>query len=249
MSASASRPIHLGFLTVRSSARGLRGGYLIVNRHARPVQFLHTTEISVGRAARALYGPEFARHILIDGLARPLTERQSIAPSLILVDDPSLLGLRESVPAPVIAVTPRRTDRLAPLPRANDSSPALSDSGWAERDAGQPIAPIHAGESQVATDPGTVPAIPSLTSTGAESPFDGGETDEPMVIDEDAEQPRLWHRFGIDALAHPDFAADLTVFERLLETMPGNFQWLEPFDRVATVLADIRDPAPLTRVA
>jgi hypothetical protein len=49
-------------------------------------------------------------------LAQPLTDRQSVAPRIVLVERANLLELRRRIPAPVVLIEPRTTDSPAPEP-------------------------------------------------------------------------------------------------------------------------------------
>lgn len=96
----------LGFLTVDSDEReALRGGYLIVSDHGRPLEFHFTLPLSFTNQERVLYGRQFGKLVHVEQIAKPLTDRQSMAPRAIFVDRPTLLGLRECVPAPVLCVS------------------------------------------------------------------------------------------------------------------------------------------------
>jgi hypothetical protein len=104
--AAAPRSLVLGFLdVVRESAELFRGGYLIATDYGRPIEFHYTSQASVPRSHQLLYGPDFEPIFFADHLAKPMTDRQSSAPQLIVVGSPALVRLRGSIPAPVVHVT------------------------------------------------------------------------------------------------------------------------------------------------
>ena len=97
----------LGFISIHASEKGLyRGGYLLVNHHARPLQFLHSSAVQISKAQRVLFGKSFEEYLFAEVFAKPLTDRQTVAPSVIAVDCESLLSLRQMIPAPVIWIRP-----------------------------------------------------------------------------------------------------------------------------------------------
>ena len=105
MGESGSKPVFLGFLTVRDTPHGLRGGYLLTSEYGRPIEFHYTSELRIGREQRLLYGKELEPYVHSEVIGKPLTDRQSSAPRVVLVDLSSLLDLRRSIPAPVVKVS------------------------------------------------------------------------------------------------------------------------------------------------
>jgi hypothetical protein len=53
------------------------------------------------------------------------------------------------------------------------------------------------------------------------------------------------HFAPVSARCHPEHLGDATIFERLRELAPSQFDWLEPFDRLTGALAEIRETRPL----
>jgi len=103
-----------GFLTVRPTPTdGLRGGYLLTTQHGRPLEFHYTAEVRLRGPQRILFGARVDEFIEVDLLALPLTERQSAAPSVVVVDRLPLLELRTRIPAPVVCLGPS-DDPIAP---------------------------------------------------------------------------------------------------------------------------------------
>lgn len=103
MAPSAGKSLTLGFLdVVGDDASGYRGGYLLTNEFGRPIEFHHTTPVTVSRQDRLLHGAGFESYLFVDTLAKPMTDRQSAAPRLIVVGQPILLELRRQIPAPVV---------------------------------------------------------------------------------------------------------------------------------------------------
>lgn len=106
MSSPASRSLALGFLHVRrSSPETFRGGYLLTTEYGRPIEFHYSSEVVVPRSHQVLFGRQFEPLLSAEVLAKPMTDRQSTAPRLILVDTPALLDLRRLIPAPVVLLS------------------------------------------------------------------------------------------------------------------------------------------------
>jgi hypothetical protein len=96
-----------GFLTVRATPTdGIRGGYLLTTQYGRPLEFHYTAEVRLRGPQRLLFGARVDEFVEVDLLAVPLTERQSSAPCIVVVDRPALLELRSRVPAPVVCLGP-----------------------------------------------------------------------------------------------------------------------------------------------
>jgi hypothetical protein len=155
--------IVFAFLTVRPTPDGgFRGGYLLTTQHGRPIEFHYTSDMRLRGPQRLLFGERIDEFVEVDLIAVPLVERQSVTPTVVVVDRTTLLELRTRIPAPVACLGP------------SDSQ----GSKWSLR--------VHSTQPD----------------------------DEPEFL-------------NIVALA------------------PPNFDWLEPFDRLAAALAEIRE----TRIA
>jgi hypothetical protein len=83
---------------------GRRGGYLLTTEYGRPLEFHYTTEVRFRGPQRVLYGAASGRRLDVELFALPLVDRQFAPPQIVFVDDEWLLGLRESTPAPVVAL-------------------------------------------------------------------------------------------------------------------------------------------------
>lgn len=106
MARPAPRSLVLGFLHVaRPSTNTYRAGYLLTTDYGRPIEFHYTTQVNVSPLQQALYGATFERILYAEVLAKPMTDRQSAAPQMIVVDASPLLELRRRIPAPVVAVS------------------------------------------------------------------------------------------------------------------------------------------------
>lgn len=109
-----AKPLVLGFMAVREySSGGLRAGYLLTTGFGRPIEFHYTSEVRFQRQQRLLFGTTFEAYALAELLGKPLTDRQSTAPRIIVVNRRGLLELRRHIPAPVVFLEPRSAEAEA----------------------------------------------------------------------------------------------------------------------------------------
>lgn len=91
---SADVPQTLGFCTVRAHAEhGFFGGYLILNTHARPLEFHCTLPVKPSRAQEILYGKTLPDFVCGEQIAKALTSKAKLMPQLVLTDCSAVLAL------------------------------------------------------------------------------------------------------------------------------------------------------------
>ena len=91
---SADVPQTLGFCTVRAHAEhGFFGGYLILNTHARPLEFHCTLPVKPSRAQEILYGKTLQDFVCGEQIAKALTSKAKLMPQLVLTDCSAVLAL------------------------------------------------------------------------------------------------------------------------------------------------------------
>lgn len=95
----------LGFLTVvEDQKHGLFGGYLVLNRAGRPLEFHCTAPIRPNRAQEILYGPTLRPYLYGEQIGRTLLEQGKHSAALILTDCEPMLDVGEFVTSPVVLV-------------------------------------------------------------------------------------------------------------------------------------------------
>ncbi len=95
----------IGFLTViEFPEQGLFGGYLILNRLSRPLEFHCTTPIKPTRAQQILYGPTLQPYLYGEQIGRTLATSAKTRPVAVLTDREPALALREFIDVPVVLV-------------------------------------------------------------------------------------------------------------------------------------------------
>ena len=100
-----NKMISLGFVTVRHHpAHGYFGGYLIVNRLARPLEFHCTLPVQPTRAQQILYGSTLGEFVCGEQIARALVAKAKGTPQVLFSDTLAVLTLRhmQSIPMAVM---------------------------------------------------------------------------------------------------------------------------------------------------
>jgi hypothetical protein len=101
----------LGFLTVVDyPEHGLVGGYLVLNRSGRPLEFHCTAPIKPNRAQQILYGPTLEPYLFGEQIGRALLGKAAAQPEVICTDRGPALAVREFVEVPVALVMPEGAD-------------------------------------------------------------------------------------------------------------------------------------------
>lgn len=100
-------PPALGFLTVvEHESYGLFGGYLLLNRSGRPLEFHCTAPVKANRAQEILYGPTLLPFLYGEQIGQTLVTKSTLEPLVICTDLAPMLTLRDHVESPVALVMP-----------------------------------------------------------------------------------------------------------------------------------------------
>jgi hypothetical protein len=113
----------LGFLTViHHQQDGFFGGYLVLNRSGRPLEFHCTAPIKPNRAEEILYGPTLESFLYGEQIGQTLIGQASAPPSLVCTDQEPVLAAREHVSIPLVLVLPGQPESAGaqPSPEAQD---------------------------------------------------------------------------------------------------------------------------------
>ncbi len=104
---AAKSSCNLGFLTVLEDAKdGLFGGFLILNRSGRPLEFHCTAPVRANRAQQILYGPTLEPYLYGEQIGQTLVKKAKQEPGVICTDREAALAVREFVETPVALVLP-----------------------------------------------------------------------------------------------------------------------------------------------
>lgn len=102
MEAGQAAPAALGFLTVvEQPDLGLCGGYLLLNRAGRPLEFHCTTPVKANRAQEILYGPTLGPYLYGELIAAALIQKSKISPLAVLTDQPAVLAAQAQTRCPL----------------------------------------------------------------------------------------------------------------------------------------------------
>ncbi len=128
----------LGFLTVvEDTNSGLFGGYLVLNRSGRPLEFHCTAPIRPNRAQEILYGPTLKPYLYGEQIGRTLLEKGKQTPAVVLTDCEPVLAMAEVVRIPIALVGAEETDCLVPA----ESSPKVAGGLKWRIDSAQKLEP------------------------------------------------------------------------------------------------------------
>ena len=106
-STSAKSSVPLGFLTVIEDAdHGLFGGYLVLNRTGRPLEFHCTEPVKPTRAQQILYGPTLEPYLYGEQIGQTLLGKARTEPAIVCTDCEPALSVREFSKVPVALVLP-----------------------------------------------------------------------------------------------------------------------------------------------
>ncbi len=144
------RPTHLGFLTALGDpARGVIGGFLILNLVGRPTEFHCTAPVRPNRAQEILYGATLEGFLCGEQIAQALVGRTKTELAAILTNNPNILTAGSSLKAPLAmvfrrsdvcaepsdeekyAVWEEKTGRNADLGAAPSTNRRIDDENWA----------------------------------------------------------------------------------------------------------------------
>jgi hypothetical protein len=97
----------MGFLTVLEHPEfGLFGGYLLLNRSGRPIEFHCTAPIKPNRAQEILYGPTLEGFLYGEQIGATLVARAKTQAQALFTDREPVLALREGCSIPTALVLP-----------------------------------------------------------------------------------------------------------------------------------------------
>jgi hypothetical protein len=99
---TASSEKSFGYLTAVETAEfGYFGGYLVISRLGRPLEFHCTAPIQPSRAQRILYGPTLEQYLLGEQICGALLGVAKLVPEVILTDSDAAIGSRSRFAIPM----------------------------------------------------------------------------------------------------------------------------------------------------
>ena len=95
---------NLGFLTVIDQSPGLTGGYLVLNRAGRPLEFHCTMPLSPDRIQQILYGETLQPFLYGEKIAQTLIQRSKLPVLSIFTDRAAVLPVHSLVSTAIVYV-------------------------------------------------------------------------------------------------------------------------------------------------
>lgn len=98
--------IHLLFIASQrfESGKAIRGAFLLTDGDTKPLEFRCTNPIRPTSLQTVLYGQMLDSHLLVELIGLPLVNSLKQPPTLILVQEPGLLALRQRANVPVLQI-------------------------------------------------------------------------------------------------------------------------------------------------
>lgn len=125
------RPTHLGFLTALGDpARGVIGGFLVLNLVGRPTEFHCTAPVRPNRAQEILYGATLEGFLCGEQIAQALVGRTKTELAAILTNNPNVLTAGNSLKVPLAMVFRRSNGTL-------DAADVEKYAAWEEKNVGK----------------------------------------------------------------------------------------------------------------
>lgn len=95
---------------------GLCGGYLVLNRNGRPLEFHCTAPLKPNRAQQILYGATLEPFLYGEQIGQTLVNKAKQEVLVVCTDRPAALAVREYIDRPVALVLPRDDGEQPPSP-------------------------------------------------------------------------------------------------------------------------------------
>ena len=207
---------NLGFLTVIDQFPGLTGGYLVLNKTGRPLEFHCTIPFSPDKIQQILYGDTLQPFLYGEKIAQTLTQRSKLPVFSIFTDHAAVLPLQSLVSNTVVYVFDEKTNSAtddAPFP-TREIPEALSESlkDFGIDNPGLRSRSLLSGET---------PRIPHVSG------FDTG----------------VWRevRIGNRLMAVPEAGGELLISE--IKGLARTIDLLEPFTRIRRALDEAKNAA------
>jgi hypothetical protein len=86
------------------SGKAVRGALLLTDGDTKPLEFRCTNPIRPTSLQTVLYGQMLETHLMVELIGLPLVNSLRQPPTMILVQEPELLGLRHRVHSPILQI-------------------------------------------------------------------------------------------------------------------------------------------------
>ena len=207
---------NLGFLTVIDQFPGLTGGYLVLNRAGRPLEFHCTMPLSPDRIQQILYGDTLQPFLYGERIAQTLIQRSKLPVLSIFTDHAAVLSAQSLVSTPIIYVFGEGANS-----GAEDVSPPVREISEELSESLKGFGIDNAGFRTRSVSPDEMPKIPHVP---------GLETE-------------IWRelRIGNRLIAVPGTEREQLIAE--IKGMARTIDLLEPFTRIHRALDEAKNAA------
>ena len=207
---------NLGFLTVIDQFPGLTGGYLVLNRAGRPLEFHCTMPISPDKIQQILYGETLQPFLFGERIAQTLIQRSKLPVLSIFTDHVAVLPVQSLVSTSIIYIFGRE-----PYPESDHAHRAVREipEGLSESLKGFGI--DNAGFQTRSLVSDETPKIPRVAGLDVDT----------------------WRevRIGNRLIAVPGAGGELLISE--IKAMARTIDLLEPFSRIRRALDEAKNAA------
>ncbi len=120
--ATTNPPFAIGFLSILEiEVLGFCGGYLILNRNGRPLEFHCALPLKIDRAQQILFGTSLRSFLLSEHIGPALCAKAKTVVEAVFVDSPDAMSLRKNLSVPVARVELFKTENT----EKNDSASSV----------------------------------------------------------------------------------------------------------------------------
>ena len=107
--ADAGRSGALGYVAQVGDGHGFVGGLFVVGPEGDPLDFAYTEPVALSPLERFLLGPRAEAYLLVQVMLPALSGQPKVRPSVILLDDTSVLLRRARCELPLVVLAPETT--------------------------------------------------------------------------------------------------------------------------------------------
>ena len=211
---------NLGFLTVIDQFPGLTGGYLVLNRAGRPLEFHCTQPLSPDKIQQILYGDTLQPFLFGERIAQTLLQRSKLPVLSIFTDQAAILPVQTLVSTSVVYVFGRESKPTDPLTVGEHSStPREISEELSESLKGFGIDNTELRTRSICSE--VMPLLPRVS---------GLDTETWQTV-----------RIGNRLIAVPAVGGELLVSE--IKGLARTIDLLEPFARIRRALEEAKNAA------
>ena len=207
---------NLGFLTVIDQFHGLTGGYLVLNKSGRPLEFHCTLPLSPDKIQQILYGDSLQPFLCGEKIAQTLLQRSKLPVLSIFTDYAAVLPVQSLVSTSIVYVFPEN-----PKPEDGDAQPPLREISESLSESLKNFGIDNTGTRTRSLWSGEMPKIPHVSGFDTES----------------------WQevRIGNRLIAVPEAGGELLISG--IKESARTIDLLEPFTRIRHALDEAKNAA------